>query len=71
MGIFLLPGTRFGLVWFLCFKGISSFMGYLMPKPSLLTNSSDTIKPIAGGEKAVHTFPKGMPEQGLALTSIT
>ena len=27
--------TTVGLVWFLLFNGISTFVGYLMPKPSL------------------------------------
>ena len=33
-------------------------MGYLIPKPSLQKNSSNTIWPIAGGNKGVHTFLK-------------
>ena len=33
----------FGLVWFLLFNGISTFVGYLIPKPSFLMNSSGTI----------------------------
>ena len=33
----------FGLVWFLCFNGISTFSGYLMPKPFSQKNSSGTI----------------------------
>ena len=32
-----------GLVWFDFFNGISNFVAYSMPKPSLLKNSSDTI----------------------------
>ena len=31
------------LVWFLCFNGISTFVGYLMPKPFSYKNSSGTI----------------------------
>ena len=34
-------------------------MGYLIQKPSLLKNSNDTIQPIAGVDKSVHTFPQG------------
>ena len=30
------------------FNGISTFMGYLMPKPCLLNNSSETLLPISG-----------------------
>ena len=30
------------------FNGISTFMGYLMPKPSLLKNSNDNIEAIVG-----------------------
>ena len=45
------------------FNGISTFMGHLMPKPSLQKNNSETISPISkrihkGGE--VHIFPKGI-----------
>ena len=36
----------FGLVSL--FNGISTFVGYLMPKPFSKKNSSGTIKPIAG-----------------------
>ena len=45
---------RFGLVSF--FNGISSFVGYLMPKPSFLKNRSGTI----WEDKGVHTFLKGI-----------
>ena len=39
------------------FNDISTFMDYLMPKPSF-QNSSDTIQAIAGRvDKGVHTFP--------------
>ena len=33
--------------WFLCFNGIQTFLVYLLPKPPLLKNNSDTIKSIA------------------------
>ena len=33
----------FDLFWFLCFNAISTFLGYLMPKPSFEKNSSGTI----------------------------
>ena len=43
--------------WFgFLFNGISIFVGYLMLKPSLLKNSSDIIKPIAGGINAFMPF---------------
>ena len=32
-----------GLVWFLCFNGISTLVGYSMPKPFYSKNSSGTI----------------------------
>ena len=32
-----------------CFNGISTFVGYLMPKPSLQKNGGGTIYLIAGG----------------------
>ena len=39
------------------FNVIYTFVGYLIPKPSL-EKSNDTIKPIAEeGFKGVHTFP--------------
>ena len=34
---------KLGLVWFLCLKAYQPFVGYLMPKPSFLKNSSGTI----------------------------
>ena len=49
-----------GLVWFLCFNGISTFVDYLMPKPSFKKNNSDAIYPITGRIGGVHTFPKGI-----------
>ena len=33
----------FGLVWFLCLMAYQLFVGYLMPKPFSLKNSSGTI----------------------------
>ena len=33
----------FGLVWFLLFNGISTFLGYLMPNLSFYKDSSGTI----------------------------
>ena len=42
-------------------NGILALLEYLMPKPSLQKNSSDTIQPIVGGGgKEVHTFPRGI-----------
>ena len=44
-------------VWFSLvslFNGISTIRGYLMPETSLEKNSSDTIYPLAGGDKEVH-----------------
>ena len=35
-------------------------MGYLMPKVYLLWNIRDTIQSIAGGNKGIHTFTKGI-----------
>ena len=49
---------RFGLVSL--FNGILTFMGDLIPKLSLLKNSSDTIWHIPGRDKKVHNFPKGI-----------
>ena len=37
----------FGLVSL--FNGMSTFVGYLMPKPSFEKNSGDAVQPIAGG----------------------
>ena len=42
------------------FKGISTFVGYSMPKPSLKKNPSGTIQLIAGGNKGAHAFPKSI-----------
>ena len=49
----------FGLFWLLCFNGISTFIGYLMPKLSLKKNSSGTTYPIAWRIR-VDTFPMGI-----------
>ena len=40
--------TPIGLVWFLCFNGISTLMGYLMPNLFLLKNSNSIIQLITG-----------------------
>ena len=37
------------------FNGISAFVGYVMPKPSLLKNSSDIIELIARSKRPIHT----------------
>ena len=42
------------------FNGISTFMGYLMPEPSLEKHSSGTNLPIDGRIKDFHTFRKGI-----------
>ena len=50
---------KLGLVYF-C-NSISTFMGYLMPKPSLLKNSCGTIWHIAREvDKGFYYFPKGI-----------
>ena len=48
----------FGLVYL--FNSVSIFVGYLIPKLFLKKKSRDTIYPIAGGNKGVHTFPKAI-----------
>ena len=40
------------------FNRISTFVGYLMPKPSFSKNSSDTILPIAWRITGFVPFPK-------------
>ena len=47
------------MVLFLLFNGISTFLSYLMPNPSLLKNSSGSISSTVGRDKEVHAFPKG------------
>ena len=47
-----------GLVRFLLFNGISTFVGYLMPKPFSKKNSSGTIQPIAGRIRGFIPFPR-------------
>ena len=49
---------RVGLVSL--FNGISTFVGYLMPKPFSKKNSSGTILTHSWEDKGVHTFPKGI-----------
>ena len=55
----------FDKIWFCLgslFNGISTFAGYLMPKPSLQKDSSNTIQSIAGGGEGVHIFPNVSPK---------
>ena len=40
------------------FNGISTFAGYLMPKPFSEKNSSGTILPIAGRIRGFISFPR-------------
>ena len=42
------------------FHVISSFMGYLMQKPSLKRKVNRTIKPIVGVDKGVHIFSQSV-----------
>ena len=49
--------SQSGFIWFLCFNGISTFVGYLMPKSPFEKNSSGNIYPIAMG---FHSIPKGI-----------
>ena len=42
-----------GIFWFLSFNGVLTFMGYIIPKRSLLKDSWD-------GNCVFHTFPKGI-----------
>ena len=44
-------------VWHLLFNGILTVMGYLMQKPLVWKNSSDTIQPIAREIKRFMPFP--------------
>ena len=49
------------MVWFglvSLFNGISTFEGYLMPKPFSEKNSSSTIQPIAGSIRGFIPFPR-------------
>ena len=45
-----------GLVFL--FNGISTFVGYLMPKPFSLKYSSGTIEPVAGRIRVFISFPR-------------
>ena len=52
-----------GLVWFglvSLFNGISTYVGYLMPKLFSQKNRNGTIKNHSWEDKGVHTFPKGI-----------
>ena len=40
------------------FNAISTFMGYIMPKPSLWKYSSDTIQPITEGIRELIPLPR-------------
>ena len=39
------------------FNGISTFVGYLMSKPSVYKNSSDIFQPRSSGFKGLSPFP--------------
>ena len=56
--------------WFTFFNGISTLMGYLMPKSSLWKNRRDTILPIPGEDKGAHTFPKVLVQSKVKLVTI-
>ena len=59
--------VRFGLVFFI--NGISTFVGYLMPKLPIFNNNSEIIKSIAGRNKWIHTFPKSIkPKVNFVIT---
>ena len=62
---FQISAEEFSLVSL--FNSVSAFEGYLMPKPSLLKISFDTIQPIAEGlYNGVHIFPRGIsPKENL------
>ena len=55
-----------GTIWFglvSLFNGMSTFLGYLMPKPFSEKNSSGTILTHIWEDKGVHTFSQGyLPE---------
>ena len=42
------------------FNGISTFVGYLMPKSPFLKNSNGTILTYKCEDMEVHAFPKGI-----------
>ena len=42
------------------FNGLSTFVGYLMPKPSFQKDSNNAILTRSWEDKGVHTFPKGI-----------
>ena len=51
----------FGLLWFALlslFNDISTFVGYLMPKPFSQKNRSCAIQPIAGRIRGFIPFPR-------------
>ena len=59
------------MVWFglvSSFNGISTFMGYLMSKPSFSKNSSDAIYPIAKWDERVHTFLREISSEVNVIT---
>ena len=49
-----------GSVWFLCFNGISTFVGYLMPKQFFEKNRKLYYLTHSWEDKGVHTFPTGI-----------
>ena len=52
------------------FNRILTFVGYLMPKPSLQKSSSDIIEPIDGGDKGRHIFPEDISSKVKAIEAL-
>ena len=59
--------------WVVCFllNGISTFVSYLMSKPSLLRDSRDTISPIAGGLYQIIVFHRWFSRIASALNEVS
>ena len=59
MSMFESTQENFAYVFFLSFfNGISTFVGYLMPKPFFKKNSIGTISPITGRIRGFIHFPR-------------
>ena len=61
----------FKLVWFgFLFDSISTFMGYLIPKPSFVEEQKWYNLTISRENTSVHTFPKGISEKVTGIVTL-
>ena len=63
-------GSRSGLVWFLCFNGISTLFRLFNAKAILLEEQFWYYSTHSWEDKGVHTFPKGICQKVNIITRL-